>query len=271
MGRDLGKYTKVQIVLYRIFEILIFTIGVLLLKEIFSKDGVRSTVAIVITGTALITSVLIIINSRWVNIWRLFYLSLYIYEAFTYEHYVEGTIKLLVAIPMVLFLTIKIFPKKDKTKWLEFTRLNLYESNKTEEPKNVILYGVLLGTMSFLLTHLFSSYIKFFDDYTLSGLFFSFLTLSGFLFNWYNKNQSIMKWPYGLIYHSLVFYMWLKTPHSYAMDLYCAFWLVYNVLGCIEAFYIREFDLENPSIFELDIKAMEHRRERKNTGNKDKY
>ena len=271
MGRDLGKYTKVQIVLYRLFEILIFTIGVLLLKDILDKNGIRSTVSIIITFLTLVTSILTVINSRWTNIWRLVYLFLYVYESISYEHYVDSIIKFLIIVPMVIFLTIKIFPKKDKFSWLKFTKLNITESRKTEDPKIVLLYGVLLGTISFLLTHLFSGYIKLFDDYTLSGLFFSLLTLSGFLFSWYNKNQSVMKWPYGLIYHTLVFYMWLKTPHSYAMDLYCIFWLLYTILGCIEAFYIREFDLENPSIFELDIKAMERRRDRKNTNNEDKY
>lgn len=271
MGRDLGKYTKVQIVLYRLFEVLIFTIGVLLLKDILDKNGIRSTVSIIITLLTLMTSVLIIVNSRWATIWRLVYLILYVYESISYEHYVDGMIKLLIIVPMVIFLIINIFPKKDKSSWLKFTKLNLYKSKKTEDPKNVLLYGVLLGTVSFLLTHLFSGYVKLFDDYTLSGLFFSLLTLFGFLFSWYNKNQSVMKWPYGLIYHTLVFYMWLKTPHSYAMDLYCVFWLLYTILGCIEAFYIREFDLENPSVFELDIKVMEHRRSKKKSCSDCKY
>ena len=271
MGRDLGKYTKVQIVLYRLFEVLIFTIGTLLLKDMLDKNGIRSMVSIIITLVTLITSILTVINSRWMNIWRLTYLILYIYEAISYANYIDGMIKLLIIVPMVIFLTIKIFPKKDKSSWLEFTKLNFYESKRTENPKNVLLYGVLLGIISFLLTYFFSSYVELFDDYTLSGLFFSLLTLSGFLFSWYNKNQSVMKWPYGLIYHTLVFYMWLKTPHSYAMDLYCVFWLLYTILGCIEAFYIREFDLENPSVFELDIKAMEHRRSKKSNCDKCKY
>ena len=73
------------------------------------------------------------------------------------------------------------------------------------------------------------------------------------MFGWYNKNQSIVKWPYGLVYHTLVFYMWSRTSHNFAMDVYCIFWVIYTILGCIEAYYLREFDLNNPSIFILDL------------------
>ena len=91
------------------------------------------------------------------------------------------------------------------------------------------------------------------------------------MFSWYNKNQSIVKWPYGLIYHALVFYMWYKTPHHFAMDIYCIFWIIYTILGCIEAYYIREFELDNPSIFIIDYKDMEKRRNRKNNAKNNKF
>lgn len=269
MGRDLGKYTKVQIVLYRIFEIIIFILSTLLLIDFScNQDCLISTIA---TGLALFGSVLVVINSRWINFVRLGYIILYIIEAWKFEHYIDSLIKLLVTIPMIIYLITKTFPKREKSAWERFLNVYREQSKKFESPYTVIAFGVFLGILTFILTQIFNGYVEAFKDYTLSGLFFSGLVISGFLFNWYNKNQSIMKWPYGLIYHSLVYYMWSKTSHNYPMDIFCIFWILYTLLGCIEAYYLREFDLEVPSIFEVDLVSMEKRRERKGKDNNGKY
>lgn len=269
MGRDLGKYTKVQIVLYRIFEIIIFILSTLLLIDITCNED--CIIAKIATGLALYASALVVMNSRWVNIVRFGYISLYIIEAWNYQHYVDSLLKLFVTIPMIIYLISKTFPKRESSSWEKFLCIYKKRSKRFESPYTVIFFGILLGILTFILTKLFNGYVESFDDYTLSGLFFSGLVISGFLFNWYNKNQTIMKWPFGLIYHSLVYFMWSKTSHNYPMDIFCIFWVLYTLLGCIEAYYLREFDLEVPSIFEVDLISMEKRRKRKGKDKKGKY
>lgn len=251
MGRDLYKYTKVQLVLYRIFEIVVFVLGCIILINSITSN--RYLLSDLIGLLALLASVLIICNSRLVNSVRLIYLLLYFYEAWQYEHYVDALIKLLVLVPMAAYVLIKTYMKRTKIEWTNFVKKEVYKRTRSESKYTVLSFGLFIGVLSFILTKMFNQYVEAFDDHTLSSLFFTFLTVSGFMFGWYNKNQSIVKWPYGLVYHTLVFYMWSRTSHNFAMDIYCIFWVIYTILGCIEAYYLREFDLGNPSIFILDL------------------
>ena len=269
MGRNLDRYTKVQLVLYRIFEVVVFILSLILLYNLFCVKG--CLISIIVSSLALLSSVLIIINSKWVNVVRLAYLLLYAYEAYKFEHYVDMSIKLFILIPMCIYTLIKIFPNKSIVSWMHFINKERLKMLHVESKYTVLSFGIFLGVLSFILTQIFSQYVKVFDDNTLSGAFLTALTLSGFMFGWYNKNRSIVKWPYGLIYHVLVFYMWYKTPHHFAMDIYCIFWIIYTILGCIEAYYIREFELDNPSIFIIDYKDMEKRRNRKNKAKNNKF
>ena len=62
--------------------------------------------------------------------------------------------------------------------------------------------------------------------------------------------------------------MWVNLEESFAIDIYCIFWIIYTLLGCIEGFYVQENGIKK-SIFLLNLSTMvKKRKEKINKDNK---
>lgn len=265
MFKDFEYYTTFQKILLSMFFVVCFVLSILLMIDFFLYE--KSIIDISIAGFALITGFLIIVNSRWSTVTRLVYLSLYIVSAIYFKAYIEASIKLFWLLPLALYDCIRVFPIKTDLEWTKYLRKMKLRRYRTISPKVYYAWVITLLIFATILYNFLEDLHLNTGDESLTITFYVFLTLSGLVFGYLTKNQSLAKWPYGLIYHFLVFYMWSNLEESFAIDIYCLFWLIYSILGCIEGFYVQEKGLKK-SIFLLELSTMRDvrkRRIRKNT------
>lgn len=266
MFKDFVHYTKFQKILLSIFFISCFVLSTLLLLDFIVNP--ISIIDTSTTGFALASAFLIIFNSRWSTITRIIYLILYILIAFRFKMYIDASLKLLWLLPLAIYKAVQVFPIKDDNEWFKFLKKMDIRKNITVSPKVYYEWIVILIFISIGLYNFFEDIHLNTGDPSIDISFYVFLTISGIVFGYLSKNQSLAKWPYGLIYHSLVFYMWVNLEESFAMDIYCLFWIIYTVLGCIEGFYVQENGIKR-SIFLINFSTMvENRKEKIKKDNK---
>ena len=266
MFKDFIHYTKFQKILLSIFFISCFVLSALLLFDSITHP--RDIIDTLTSAFALVTAFFVIFNSRWSTIARIAYLVLYAIVALRFKMYIDASLKLLWLLPFAIHKAVEVFPIKDDSEWFRFLKRSEIKRKRIISPKVYyawifILVFVALGLYNFLEDiHLHTG------NPSIDISFYVFLIISGIVFGYLTKNQSLAKWPYGLIYHSLVFYMWINLEESFAMDIYCIFWIIYTVLGCIEGFYVQENGLKK-SIFLINFSTMiENRKERPKKDNK---
>lgn len=260
MFKELQDYTKFQKILLFIFFVSCFVLSTLLFLDFIEHPN--TIIDTSVSALALFSGFLIIFNSRWSTITRIMYLFLYIIVAFRFKMYIDATIKLLWLLPFAIYKAKQVFPIKNDNEWLNFLKKMDIRRKRIISPKLYYAWITILGVVSIGLYNFFEDIHLHTLDSSIDITFYVFLTISGIVFGYLTKNQSLAKWPYGLIYHSLVFFMWVNLEESFAIDIYCIFWIIYTLLGCIEGFYVQENGIKK-SIFLLNLSTMVKKRKEK--------
>lgn len=260
MFKELQDYTKFQKILLFIFFVSCFVLSTLLFLDFIKNPN--TIIDTSVSAFALFSGFLVIFNSRWSTITRIIYLFLYTIVAFRFKMYIDATIKLLWLLPFAIYKAKQVFPIKSDNEWLNFLKKMDIRRKRIISPKLYYAWITILGIVYIGLYNFFEDIHLHTVDSSIDITFYVFLTISGIVFGYLTKNQSLAKWPYGLIYHSLVFFMWVNLEESFAIDIYCIFWIIYTLLGCIEGFYVQENGIKK-SIFLLNLSTMVKKRKEK--------
>lgn len=267
MFKELLDYTKFQKILLFIFFVSCFILSTLLFLDFIEHPN--TIIDTSVAALALFSGFLIIFNSKWSTITRIMYLSLYVIVAFHFKLYIDATIKLLWLLPFAVYKAKLVFPVKNDVEWFNLLKKMDIKRKRIISPKLYYAWIGILIIISIILYDFFEDIHLHTVDSSIDVTFYVFLTISGIVFGYLTKNQSLAKWPYGLIYHSLVFFMWVNLEESFAIDIYCIFWIIYTLLGCIEGFYVQENGIKK-SIFLLNLSKMVKKRKEK-TKKDDRY
>lgn len=267
MFKELLDYTKFQKILLFIFFVSCFVLSTLLFLDFIKHPN--TIIDTSVAALALFSGFLIIFNSKWSTITRIMYLFLYVIVAVHFKMYIDATIKLLWLLPFAIYKAKLVFPTKNDVEWFNLLKKMDIKRKRIISPKLYYAWICILIIVSIVLYDFFEDIHLHTVDSSIDVTFYVFLTISGIVFGYLTKNQSLAKWPYGLIYHSLVFFMWVNLEESFAIDIYCIFWIIYTLLGCIEGFYVQENGIKK-SIFLLNLSSMVKKRKEK-INKDDKY
>ena len=260
MFKELLDYTKFQKILLFIFFVSCFVLSTLLFLDFIKHPN--TIIDTSVAALALFSGFLIIFNSKWSTITRIIYLFLYVIVAVHFKMYIDATIKLLWLLPFAVYKAKLVFPVKNDVEWFKLLKKMDIKRKRVISPKLYYAWIGILIIISIVLYDFFEDIHLHTVDSSIDVTFYVFLTISGIVFGYLTKNQSLAKWPYGLIYHSLVFFMWVNLEESFAIDIYCIFWIIYTLLGCIEGFYVQENGIKK-SIFLLNLSTMVKKRKEK--------
>lgn len=243
----MGDVSKFQRKLYNIFNIsiiILFIANVI----VYIIWPVNKT-SLFLSLSVLLTTYMVIHNNRWSTITRIIYTCVYIAQCWKFGVWEEFFAKLLITLPFNIVKAYIYFPKRSqRISRLIAIRLR---RNKRFTMDPITYYTVVVGTTGIM--------IGISVSFTNLGLkhapFMAVLFTLCYLTNYYNLKYRINRWTFGILYNGLVTYVWIQAGACGNMILFNVFWLWLNLLGCIEAFYMREKGLTK-SIFWLDVEVL---------------
>ena len=257
MVRNLNKYTKFQLVLFRL-HFIICTLFFVIPLFFLNQNTWLDTLMLYIT---IIASMLILMNDRKAMFLRVVYLSIYTFIAFQYGLHMDVFIKTAFYIPFAMLRIWELYFTHDRQKWRQLivkdinsTRKNARICDKNMSMGTFFVWLVIGVCFATIINDIFEDSILI--DKSIGDIYYIVLLLVAFGFIFLDYRKSMNRWTFGVMYNILTANLWIHANNvSVAMGLYICFWIYYTSIGTIEAIYLREINKVR-SLFALNLREV---------------